>query len=61
MAADWRGFVWAAIDGRDGSNLAVYNGKLWRHAQVDIPMTLGSELAFDDENNLWIERGAVFI
>ena len=58
IAADRRGFIWAMIDGWCGSNLAVYNGKCWLYDQVDIPLSFTSELAFDDENDLWIGTGS---
>lgn len=54
---DLLGNVWATLYGREGLNLAVFNGKNWQHNDSDIPAVWSSEIAVDQSNTVWLGTG----
>lgn len=63
IAVDLFGNVWAALDGRKGFYLAVFNGKKWIFNDSDFPADSGSEIAVDRSNTVWLgtEDGILLI
>ncbi|MCP4605987.1 MAG: hypothetical protein GY847_36655 [Proteobacteria bacterium] len=57
IASDLTGNIWASLHGREGIELAVFNGKKWIYNDPDIPLEDCFEITFDKSNTAWLGTG----
>jgi len=54
---DLSGNLWAVMHGRKGVHLAVFNGDKWYYNNAEIPLSWGSEIVVDQDNDIWLSTG----
>lgn len=57
ITVDLFGNVWATLNGREGFDLGVFDGKKWIFNDAAFPANWGSEIAVDPSNTVWLGTG----
>lgn len=54
---DLLGNIWTTLHGKEGLNLAVFNGEKWIYNDSEFVIDWISEIAIDKENTIWLGSG----